>query len=132
MVRPVIQPRAHAGSRLSRRETLRPGVLGWVVAPLCGLWPARVARAARGGFLTAGQRATLAAAVDRMIPPDEDPGGADLGAVDYVDGLLGAFLDVDAGRARAPRIFGGGPFSGRHGGAPRFARFVQLTRVQEI
>jgi len=45
---------------------------------------------------------------------------------DYVDGLLGAFL-VDP-----PRIWAGGPFSGRHGGDAGFERFLALGAVEEL
>ena len=71
--------------------------------------------------------AVVRAAVDRLIPPFEDhPGAVACGATDYVDGLLGAFL-VDP-----PRVFAGGPFSGRHGGDAGFARFTPLTKHQEL
>jgi hypothetical protein len=120
------------GPRFSRREALWLAIVGSVAGWLHGLLPLGEAIAAPRSFLTGSERATLLAAVDRMIPPDDDPGGAELGAADYIEGLLAAFAAVDAGRSRRPRIFGGGPFSGRHGGAARFGRFVRLTRVQEI
>jgi hypothetical protein len=47
-------------------------------------------------------------------------------AVRYIDTLLSAF-DVTP-----PAIFGGGPDSGRHGGDASFAKFLPLSRVQEI
>lgn len=73
------------------------------------------------------EHAVVRAAVHRLIPECEDhPGAAAAGAADYIDGLLGAFL-VDP-----PRIFAGGPFSGRHGGEPGFERFTPLTRHQEL
>lgn len=71
-------------------------------------------------FLTAGERLVLEAALARLIPADEQPGAVEAGVVDYVDGLLSAF-DVDP-----PRIWAGGPFSGRAGGHPSFARWVPL------
>jgi hypothetical protein len=77
-------------------------------------------------FFDDEQRAVLAAAVDRLIPPNGNhPGGAALGVVEYIDTLLGAF-SFDP-----PRIFAGGPFSGRAGGTPHFSRFTPLTRNQE-
>jgi hypothetical protein len=77
-------------------------------------------------FFDTEQRAVLAAAVDRLIPPlDAHPGGAALGVVEYIDTLLGAF-SFDP-----PRIFAGGPFSGRAGGEAAFNRFAPLTRNQE-
>jgi hypothetical protein len=47
--------------------------------------------------------------------------------VHYIDALLSAF-DADP-----PRIYAGGPFSGRHGGGPTddFARYVALSPIQE-
>jgi hypothetical protein len=78
-------------------------------------------------YLTPGEHAVVAAACDRLIPPDEtSPGAAAAGAADYVDGLLGAFL-VDP-----PRIWAGGPFSGRAGGEPSFSRFIPLSPVEEL
>ncbi|MGH9025240.1 MAG: gluconate 2-dehydrogenase subunit 3 family protein [Acidimicrobiia bacterium] len=72
------------------------------------------------------QRAVVAAAVDRLIPPLGDhPGGVALGVVDYISTTLGAFA------FDPPRIFAGGPFSGRAGGEPAFAEFTPLTRHQE-
>ena len=71
----------------------------------------------------------VAAAVDRLLPPDPArgaPGARAAGVADYVDGVLGAF-DVDP-----PRLFAGGPFSGRHGGAAGFDRFLPLGRVEEL
>jgi hypothetical protein len=78
-------------------------------------------------WLTAVEHAKVAAAADRLLPPaGEHPGGAALGVADYVDGLLGAFT-VDP-----PRIWAGGPFSGRRGGAASFDAFIPLTRVEEL
>ncbi len=70
----------------------------------------------------------MEAALDRLLPPDGDgaPGAAAAGAADYVDGLLGAFL-VDP-----PRIWAGGPFSGRHGGEAGFAPFLPLGATEEL
>lgn len=62
------------------------------------------------------------------MPPDDEgaPGAAAAGVVDYIDGLLGAF-DVDP-----PRIWAGGPFSGRLGGEDGFSSFLPLGRVEEL
>jgi hypothetical protein len=71
--------------------------------------------------------AVVEAACVRLIPADGDhPGASALGVADYIDGLLGAFL-VDP-----PRIWAGGPFSGRAGGEARFGRFVRLGRLEEL
>ena len=78
-------------------------------------------------FLTAHEHAVLEAAADRLIPPlDAHPGGAALGAADYVDRLLGAFT------FEPPLIFAGGPFSGRAGGEASFSRFLPLSRGEEL
>jgi hypothetical protein len=85
-------------------------------------------------YLAPAEYAVLAAACERLIPavapaPDGGgghPGAGALGVADYIDGLLGAFL-VDP-----PRIWAGGPFSGRAGGEARFARFLPLGRGEEL
>jgi hypothetical protein len=68
--------------------------------------------------------------VDRLLPPGEDavaePGASDAGVVDYIDGLLDAFAH------EPPRIFAGGPSSGRFGGASAYDQFLPLTRLQDI
>lgn len=81
--------------------------------------------------LSPARYACLAALVDALIPEDDGAGNrtagaAAAGAADYVDGLLGAFA------TNPPRIFAGGPYSGRHGGLDGFSTFVPLTRVEEI
>jgi hypothetical protein len=69
----------------------------------------------------------LGAAVDRLIPPDDaSPGARVAGVADYVDALLGAF-EFDP-----PRIWAGGPFSGRHGGDAEFENFLPLGRIEEL
>ncbi|MET0148551.1 MAG: gluconate 2-dehydrogenase subunit 3 family protein [Acidimicrobiales bacterium] len=79
-------------------------------------------------WLSADQYAVIEAAVDRLIPPDDHgaPGARAAGAADYIDGLLGAFL-VDP-----PRIWAGGPYSGRHGGDAGFDTFLTLGAVEEL
>src|SRR5438067_6867387 len=70
----------------------------------------------------------VAAAVDRLIPPDDlgCPGAAAAGAADYIDTFLGAFA------FDPPRIFAGGPFSGRWGGDASFHNWMTLGRMQEL
>lgn len=78
-------------------------------------------------WLTEPEHATLVAACNRLLPPDEGfPGAAELGAADYIDGLLGAF-SFDP-----PRIWAGGPTSGRAGGEAGFERFHQLSAMDEL
>ena len=79
------------------------------------------------GFLTDAERATVSAAADRLVPPvDGHPGAGALGVVDYIDGLLDAF-GVDP-----PRIWAGGPYSGRAGGAADFGHFLALSPLEEL
>jgi hypothetical protein len=83
--------------------------------------------AAEPPYLTPEQHEAVAAACDRLIPPAAGhPGGRALGCADYVDALLGAFT-VDP-----PRVWAGGPFSGRAGGEARFGAFLPLSRVEEL
>lgn len=78
-------------------------------------------------FLSADEYTTVAAACERLIPPlDAHPGGRALGCADYIDGLLGAFT------FDPPRIWAGGPFSGRGGGAGHFEDFLALSPVEEL
>jgi hypothetical protein len=78
-------------------------------------------------YLDPESYAVLEAACERLIPPGGGhPGARALGVADYIDGLLGAFL-VDP-----PRIWAGGPFSGRHGGEASFGRFLPLSRIEEL
>jgi hypothetical protein len=77
-------------------------------------------------WLTAAEYRTLTAVCEHLIPADETPGATDAGVADYVDGLLGAF-SFDP-----PRIWAGGPSSGRHGGPAGFTRFHRLTALDEL
>ena len=78
-------------------------------------------------WFTEHEHAVIAAAADRLIPPYEDhPGGAALGVADYIDTLLGAF-EFDP-----PRIWAGGPFSGRAGGEASFDKFISLSPLEEL
>jgi hypothetical protein len=77
-------------------------------------------------FLNDDEFRVLRAACERLVPEDETPGASSTGAPEYIDGLLGAFL-VDP-----PRIWAGGPTSGRHGGEAAFSRFHRLTRLDEL
>ena len=78
-------------------------------------------------FLSNDEFRTLDAACNHLIPPlDDHPGASALGAADYIDALLGAFT------FDPPRIWAGGPFSGRAGGDAQFERFLPLSRVEEL
>ena len=73
-----------------------------------------------------GQFRVVEAVCARLIPTDQDPGAKEAGVADYIDGLLGAFA------FDPPRIWAGGPFSGRFGGSPAFATFHRLNRLDEL
>jgi hypothetical protein len=78
-------------------------------------------------WLTEQEHAVVAAAADRLLPAhDAHPGGGALGVADYVDTLLGAFT------FSPPRIWAGGPFSGRAGGTAGFGEFLPLSRLEEL
>jgi gluconate 2-dehydrogenase subunit 3-like protein len=78
-------------------------------------------------YLNDHDAAVLAVVVDRLVPPlGAHPGARALGAVDYIDGALGAFA------TDPPRIWAGGPFSGRYGGDARFSEFTPLTRLEAL
>lgn len=124
---------------LSRRRFLQgtATVLAALALPLTAF--ERAAAARRGHFLTRRELRTLEALCDRIIPPDDDPGAGALGAARYIHNLLRA-LD-----RRVPRVFAGGPFSGRlpfpdyARGMPSrrrprnsFEKFVPLTNLQEL
>jgi hypothetical protein len=79
-------------------------------------------------FFNAAELPIIAAAVDRLIPPDGEgcPGAAAAGVPDYIDGLLGAFT------FDPPHIYAGGPFSGRWGGEPSFEKWLALGPMEEL
>lgn len=79
-------------------------------------------------WLTAPEMATLRAACNRLLPGDDEgaPAAGDAGAAVYIDTLLGAFT------FDPPRIWAGGPTSGRAGGEARFGSFHRLSALDEL
>ncbi len=79
-------------------------------------------------FFDERELAVLAAAVDRLIPADDEgaPGARRAGVVDFIDTFLGAFT------FDPPRIYPGGPFSGRWGGEASFERWLPLGPMEEL
>jgi hypothetical protein len=78
-------------------------------------------------WLTPEQYAVVQAAAERLIPAETGhPGARALGVADYIDGLLGAF------ETEPPRIWAGGPFSGRAGGEASFDRWLRLSPLEEL
>lgn len=96
------------------------------------------AAAPTSAFFSDAERSALATLSNVVIPPGPGPGGADLGAVAYVERLCTAFEGTTT-----PFIFAGGPFSGRRpfptaSGEPGttspnndFATFLPLDRATE-
>jgi hypothetical protein len=91
------------------------------------------------GTFTAEQLAMLNGLADVIIPRDDQPGGADLGAATFIERLIHAFDDTPA---MPPMIYASGPYSGRQpfpdpttGAASTmfpdndFATWVELDRV---
>jgi hypothetical protein len=78
-------------------------------------------------FLSEHEYEVVERCADRLLPPHRVfVGGGAAGTADYVDLTLGAF-DFDP-----PRIWAGGPFSGRFGGAATFEVFIGLSRIEEL
>jgi Gluconate 2-dehydrogenase subunit 3 len=78
-------------------------------------------------FLTPHERAVVARVADLLLPPYGDfVGGAAAGVDEYVDRTLAAFT------FDPPRIWAGGPYSGRFGGDASFDDFLPLSRVEEL
>ncbi len=113
---------------LTRRELIR--LLGATAAlaklPACG------DNSPGDAVFTSDERALLEQLADVIIPPDDAPGGAKLGAVAYIEGLIQAFYGVGPAR-----IYAGGPFSDRNplpdGTTPAndFLDFIELDRVND-
>ena len=78
-------------------------------------------------WLTDREHRTVTALFDVLIPPDGvSPGAGEAGGADYVDQVLGAFT------YDPPRVWAGGPFSGRHGGEAGFDRWIPLGALEEL
>src|SRR5436190_14104993 len=77
-------------------------------------------------FFTDDEYAVVDAACAMLIPTDDDPGATEARVVDYIDTLLGAFT------FDPPRIWAGGPFSGRAGGTAAFEDFLPLSALEEL
>jgi len=109
-IRLRVLPHAH-----SRRDVLRyigGAVVATAVPPgLVGCNNSSPAPPPSTGFFTDAERAALAALANAVIPPDDKPGGADLGAVNFIEGFMTAFDNANA--TTPPAIYAGGPFSGR-------------------
>jgi gluconate 2-dehydrogenase gamma chain len=122
-------------AEVSRRRFVQAVSLSPLVTLLPrGLIANALAAPASAGFafFDAHQAAVITEATARLIPgPADDPleaghpGAREANVVRYIDVLLGAFT------FRPPRIYAGGPYSGRAGGEDSFEDFVPLTPYQE-
>ena len=78
-------------------------------------------------YLTEHEHDVVRQLADALLPPhDGFPGAGAAGAADYVDRVLGAFT------TDPPAIWAGGPYSGRHGGAPGFDTHLPLSKLEEL
>ena len=124
---------------LSRRRFLQALGAAAVVAATPWTRVSQSWAATRGRFFTKSERRTLEALCESILPADADPGATRLGVVRYIEGLLTAFDH------RVPRLYAGGPFSGRRPfinsarGVPSgrrppdaFTHFVPPTRLQAM
>jgi gluconate 2-dehydrogenase subunit 3-like protein len=110
---------------LTRRELFRVVGAAALVAklPACG--------SGGGALFSDDETAMLLGFADAVIPRDDTPGGADLGALEYITRLSRAFDEL------TPAIYAGGPFSGRAplpdgtGQTDDFVTFVELDRASE-
>jgi hypothetical protein len=79
-------------------------------------------------FFSEAELRIVAAAVERLIPTDDAgaPGAIAAGVPAYIDSFLGAFT------FDPPRIFAGGPYSGRWGGEASFEKWLPLGPMEEL
>ncbi len=125
---------------LSRRELLRmAGAAAASATVLGGCSDTQTINPAPSAFFTDDERAAAIALADVVLPPDDQPGGGELGVADYIELLFSAFTFAQD----PPPVFAGGPFSGRTpfddgAGKPStnfppndFATFLPMDRVTE-
>jgi hypothetical protein len=98
---------------LGRRDLLRygSGVAVTTLVPVHIIACDNSTPPVQTGFFTNAERDALGALANAVLPPDDTPGGKDLGAVQFIEKLCLAFDGSDA--THPPAIYGGGPFSGR-------------------
>jgi Gluconate 2-dehydrogenase subunit 3 len=78
-------------------------------------------------FLTQHEYDVVCRIADRLLPPHGAfAGGSAAGTAEYVDRTLGAFT------FDPPRIWAGGPYSGRFGGDASFDEFLPLSRLETL
>lgn len=127
-------------ARLTRRQFL---FASGAVGALASATQPRVARAfffwKRERFFTDAEFATLEALVDRILPPDQDPGAKDLGVAVYIEELLTTFDRGGAGLYRRGPYSGRTPYPNYRLGTPssrfpenEFLRSIRPSRLQEL
>ncbi len=125
---------ASAGNVAAIRALQIVGIAGLANAAACE----SSSSSSSDGVFTSDERSALGALADAVLPPDQDPGGKDLGAVSYIENLI---TTMENG---TNQIFANGPFSGRqplpdaNGNASTnfpqndFASWVELDRVNAL
>ncbi len=118
--------------KLSRRKFLEAAM---VAAAATGSGIACSGERSPWRFLTIDEARTLAAACDQIIPPDQDPGAAWAGVVNYIDRqLCGHFRDLQetyregiAAIHKSSRIL----FTGDFASLPETKQIDLLTRMEQ-
>ena len=108
----------------TRRQFLQlsAAAAGVTVLPSCG-------GSKKSALFSANERRALVRLAEWLVPADQDPSGAELGAIEYLEGMLTMFDE------NPPRLFAGGPFSGRtdfaDGTTPPndFEEFLTIDRI---
>ncbi len=78
-------------------------------------------------WLSETDHRNVTALFDTVLPGDGiTPGAGEAGGADFVDQLLGAFA------YDPPRVWAGGPFSGRNGGDAGFDRWMPLGPAEQL
>jgi hypothetical protein len=90
-------------------------------------------------FFTDAEFATLEALVDRILPPDQDPGAKELGVAVYIERLLTTFDCGGVGLYRRGPFSGRTPYPDYQFGTPSsrfpengFLRSIRASRLQEL
>lgn|GEM_PF-744189 len=127
-------------ARLTRRQFL---FASGAVAALASATRPSVVRAfslfREERFFTDAEFATLEALVDRILPPDRDPGGKELGVAVYIERLLTTFDCGGVGLYRRGPYSGRTPYPDYQLGTPSsrfpengFLRSIRASRLQEL
>ncbi|HME71776.1 MAG TPA: gluconate 2-dehydrogenase subunit 3 family protein [Myxococcota bacterium] len=127
-------------AHLTRRQFL---FVSGAVAAVASATRPRVARAfsfwRQERFFTDAEFSTLEALVDRILPPDRDPGAKELGVAVYIERLLMTFDCGGVGLYRRGPYSGRTPYPDYRLGTPSsrfpengFLRSIRPSRLQEL